>query len=75
MGEDRVQEEEEASEEEEDDEECPPPLLPPLPMEVWVAVFHLLPGPSLLRCEGVCRQWRREVRHLVTRWGQLKHQM
>ena len=37
-----------------------------LPMEVWVQVFHYLPGPSLFTCEGVCRSWQHEVRHQVT---------
>lgn len=36
-----------------------------LPMEVWVQVFHYLPGPSLFMCEGVCRSWQHEVRHQV----------
>jgi len=40
-------------------------LLPCLPMEVWVGVFSYLSGPSLFRCEGVCRAWRQEVQHLV----------
>jgi len=40
-------------------------LLPSLPMEVWVGVFSHLSGPSLFRCEGVCRAWRQEVQHLV----------
>jgi len=39
--------------------------LPSLPMEVWVGIFSFLSGPSLFRCEGVCRAWRQEVRNLV----------
>jgi len=39
--------------------------LPSLPMEVWVGIFSFLSGPSLFRCEGVCRAWRREVQNLV----------
>lgn len=44
--------------------------LPLLPMEIWVHVFHYLSGPSLFRCEGVCRSWRKEVSHLI-KTGQL----
>ena len=48
--------------------------LPRLPMEVWVTVLSHLDGPDLLRCEGVCREWRAEIRHqldtgLLTRRG------
>ena len=48
--------------------------LPRLPMEVWVTVLSHLDGPDLLRCEGVCRAWRAEIRHqldtgLLTRRG------
>ena len=39
--------------------------LPSLPMEVWVTIFSHLSGPDLLRCEGVCREWREEIRHQV----------
>lgn len=39
--------------------------LPSLPMELWVSVFNHLEGPDLLRCEGVCRAWREEIRHQV----------
>ena len=34
-----------------------------LPMEVWLIIFSRLAGPDLLRCEGVCRAWREEIRH------------
>jgi len=43
----------------------PSPGLPSLPMEVWVQVFTFLSGPSLFRCEAVCRAWREEISHLV----------
>ena len=48
--------------------------LPRLPMEVWVTILSHLDGPDLLRCEGVCRAWRAEIRHqldtgLLTRRG------
>ena len=36
-----------------------------LPMEVWLIIFSQLEGPDLLRCEGVCRTWRQEIRHQV----------
>jgi len=62
-GENSEEEEEEIEEMEvdEDDER----QLPSLPMEVWVGVFSFLSGPSLFRCEGVCRAWRQEVHNLV----------
>jgi len=61
-GENSEEEEEiEEMEVDEDDER----RLPSLPMEIWVEVFSYLSGPSLFRCEGVCRAWRQEVHNLV----------